>query len=931
MNDFQEKTKPMINIKSKYIKSLRKNNLYYRAQAPKSPKSKINLEKYIYNIFNKKYSQTEDLYNIKIINEIITNQRSHIVAEFKDYLIKDDYSEFILKFYKLKESLKLLIAILNYYKQISIIFPNYILLNENKYLYKNIQRKQKLINYLEENEDKCFMNCKKEGYETDDFVDSPSKVFTSNILESILNESNNSQIKKSLFGVSTENSNFTDNEGDNKLNNLLNNIDKIEESRYNEFLNKKKLIINKNLILKDDSNSKKEGNLKDRNEPKLIKVKKIINTINNKNVIISRNRHKSVEISKYSRFSQKESKLKKIKKKAKTESNKNLLIDYNYYENLLKRKKDHFLNDKEGFNENNKKIIFNNIYKTDLYLNINNNIIIKETKKSKSKEKKSKDRKKSDKNIIDKLNLKKLKNLDTSRGIIHSDNRNYIKKNDINNLLLSINSLNKGNFRRAQITDSQNEYRHFRNKTEREKEKESCFAIMEHKKLIERRKNKTNDFIEKCNKNGSKIYSSKTFGLNQNSNKISLNIEVMNNNKLMINNFKNTLNNLMNIINKKSIKRNFNIKHNNIRNYKNSYSSRYSSSLLKKENNRFIESYNDSMIKTKYKSMKIKNKKIKITKENKTTFKNSLTSRSDISSISKFAQNYKNTTNITSLNVTKSGKYKTITSKSSQKINKKKNKGKINNSNKKNHSKNIEIINLTSRDSQLYERNRNKTNVKINYTSFIRGINQKLDILGNPLNAVKFYNILFERPKSFRNRNDCFKKLIFSDSNTTKRNKSLPKKLNPQKKVIENDFNNIIKERIAFLNKSVKCKRNIINNNILFTKNNSKKDSSLNIIHKKNIFLKNNPKDEKIKINKGRDSIKKRKYKIKRFNSTCSSKNNNYNINEINYSQIELRKKKYRDMYNDRKRFRINNNINNNNNKIKFSVSSYTDRISKKK
>ena len=223
MSNFQVKIQPKINIKSRYIKTLRANHLYFKAKIPKVFKSKNIIEKNIYNKFYKTYSDTNNCYNIKIISEIITNQRSHIVAEFKDFLIKDDNSEFIWKFYPSKESRKLLISIFYYYNQTSVVFPNYILLSENKYLYKNIQRKQKLINILEE-KDENIINHKKIGYDTDDFFDTSNKVFNSNILDSILNESNTSQIKKSLFGVSTENSNVTDNDGDNRVNILVNNI-----------------------------------------------------------------------------------------------------------------------------------------------------------------------------------------------------------------------------------------------------------------------------------------------------------------------------------------------------------------------------------------------------------------------------------------------------------------------------------------------------------------------------------------------------------------------------------------------------------------------------------------------------------------------------------------------------------------------------------
>ena len=136
MKNIQEKITEVTNFKSQYVKSLRMNYLYYKTKAYKKIQSKKDIEKTIYNKLKNTYSLNENYYNIKIINDIITNQKSHLVAEFKDFLIKDDISEFIYKFYSSKESKKLLITIFNYYNQTSVVFPNYILLTENKYLYK---------------------------------------------------------------------------------------------------------------------------------------------------------------------------------------------------------------------------------------------------------------------------------------------------------------------------------------------------------------------------------------------------------------------------------------------------------------------------------------------------------------------------------------------------------------------------------------------------------------------------------------------------------------------------------------------------------------------------------------------------------------------------------------------------------------------------
>lgn len=42
---------------------------------------------------------SKDFYNVKIVNDIIYNESTHIVAVFKDYLIYDDLSEFLKRIY----------------------------------------------------------------------------------------------------------------------------------------------------------------------------------------------------------------------------------------------------------------------------------------------------------------------------------------------------------------------------------------------------------------------------------------------------------------------------------------------------------------------------------------------------------------------------------------------------------------------------------------------------------------------------------------------------------------------------------------------------------------------------------------------------------------------------------------------------------------
>jgi hypothetical protein len=78
---------------------------------------------------------------VKLINDIIYNENTHIVSVFKDYLIYDDVSEFLKRFYNKLESVQRLPKMFEFYDKFSKVFPNYVVLPENKYMFKNIERK----------------------------------------------------------------------------------------------------------------------------------------------------------------------------------------------------------------------------------------------------------------------------------------------------------------------------------------------------------------------------------------------------------------------------------------------------------------------------------------------------------------------------------------------------------------------------------------------------------------------------------------------------------------------------------------------------------------------------------------------------------------------------------------------------------------------
>lgn len=141
--------------------------------------------------FNDRNKLLPNAYNVRQINDIVYNEKANIVANFKDFLIFDDCSEFLKRYYKSKEIDERLPKLYDYYENYSKIFPNYIILPEAKYIYKNIQKKQRLIDTQQMLE---ADNQKKKD-------DDSSYIFDTKIQDSIMNQS-------SSFAVQSFNQDF---------------------------------------------------------------------------------------------------------------------------------------------------------------------------------------------------------------------------------------------------------------------------------------------------------------------------------------------------------------------------------------------------------------------------------------------------------------------------------------------------------------------------------------------------------------------------------------------------------------------------------------------------------------------------------------------------------------------------------------------------
>ena len=103
----------------------------------------------------KKYSITKKSYDIFIINSIIFDQKIHIVSIFKNYLLWDEASEFLKRFYNGAESLERIPNISQYYQSYTLFAPVYFGLSASITIIMNewTKNKKAYLEYIEDKED----------------------------------------------------------------------------------------------------------------------------------------------------------------------------------------------------------------------------------------------------------------------------------------------------------------------------------------------------------------------------------------------------------------------------------------------------------------------------------------------------------------------------------------------------------------------------------------------------------------------------------------------------------------------------------------------------------------------------------------------------------------------------------------------------------
>ena len=161
----------------------------------------------------KRYDKPLSYHDVKMINDILYNEKTHYVEAFKEYLIYEDYNEFLKRFYKNSELKIKLPKILMFYEKYSKIYANYTVIPESKYMYKNIKRKQKMIDQMQNND----INNSENEEEEEENEEISNTVFSSKVMNSIYRKTL-STLNKSDNGGNSEQS----------INNFINQINDYE-------------------------------------------------------------------------------------------------------------------------------------------------------------------------------------------------------------------------------------------------------------------------------------------------------------------------------------------------------------------------------------------------------------------------------------------------------------------------------------------------------------------------------------------------------------------------------------------------------------------------------------------------------------------------------------------------------------------------------
>ena len=146
-----------------------------------------------------KYNISENEYNKKVINDIIYDEKKHIVSILKDYIFDNSGNDFLQRFYYKHESINRLPKITGYYEKYTLFSPVYFNMEDIvKIMIKNVKKKKKYLEIIEENEDLEY-NENEENFEFTHIIN-PNDIsdntltFTINSYVNIQNDNNLSEL-----------------------------------------------------------------------------------------------------------------------------------------------------------------------------------------------------------------------------------------------------------------------------------------------------------------------------------------------------------------------------------------------------------------------------------------------------------------------------------------------------------------------------------------------------------------------------------------------------------------------------------------------------------------------------------------------------------------------------------------------------------------
>ena len=156
-----------------------------------------------------KYNISENEYNKKVINDIIYDEKKHIVSILKDYIFENSGNDFLQRFYYKHESINRLPKITGYYEKYTLFSPVYFNMEDIvKIMIKNVKKKKKYLEMIEENEDLEY-NENEENFEFTHIIN-PSDIsdntltFTINSYVNIQNDNNLNNLSELIHNIDND-------------------------------------------------------------------------------------------------------------------------------------------------------------------------------------------------------------------------------------------------------------------------------------------------------------------------------------------------------------------------------------------------------------------------------------------------------------------------------------------------------------------------------------------------------------------------------------------------------------------------------------------------------------------------------------------------------------------------------------------------------